>query len=733
MPVNMPASVKVRPECSLFQLSERFFLCQSWFSAKKEDAGVQATGMGSMDIPVDIIRHTPSLLGETDVMRTIQLTPGVQQGVGGASSVYVRGGGGDENLVLLDGAPVYKIDHLFGFFSVFTPEAVKRVTFYKSSFPARYNGRVSSVIDVRTKDGDMQNYHGSFSIGILTSRLNFEGPIIKDKTSLCISARTTYFSLVAKPFMKKFGDMNFNYWFYDLNAKINHKFSDKDRLYLSLYSGHDKYKDRYEDDWSGTVDTYGSRLKWGNFIPSLRWNHVFSSKLFSNTSVIYNRYKMEIGSDETISYRYLGYQTEDYTESCYGSEIEDVSAIIDFDFLPGSHHTVKFGVNYTYHDFNPETSSSKSQSANIDTVFSSKSSPVYAHELSVYAEDDWMVFEKLNAIVGLSYTLFSVQDMTYGNIQPRISLKYNFVKNWFLKTSYSRMSQCVHLLTSAPIALPTDLWVPITKDFEPETADQYSLGVYFTGLEHWDFSLEGYYKELNNVLEYKDGMSFTGFSGTWDRMVAAGKGFSKGVELLAEFSFKKADGWLSYTLSKSDRKFSKSSGVNSGRTFPFSYDRRHTFNAVFNYRFNKKIELDCSWTFFSGAATTLSTVKQVVTKPETIVRAKGNSGNLIFSWGGWERSETGTDNNGIAVYYVENRNNYRLPCSHFLCLGVNFNKQKKRCERTFNISVYNAYNAMNPSFVYVKNKAGYMETPDYVLNKITILPIIPSFTLSYKF
>ncbi|MBR2887304.1 MAG: TonB-dependent receptor, partial [Bacteroidales bacterium] len=322
-------------------------------TGEKAEAGIASTGMGSLDIPVRMIEHTPTLLGETDLMRTIQMTPGVQQGVGGASSFFVRGGNGDENLVLLDGAPVYKIDHLFGFFSVFTPEAIKKVSFYKSSFPARYNGRTSSVMDVRTKDGDLQNYHGSVSIGLLTSRINFEGPIVKDKTAFNISARTTYFSAVATPFMPK--DSKFSYWFYDLNAKINHKFSDKDRLFFGLYNGQDKYHDNYEDDWGDNNyhDHYGSDMKWGNTIPSLRWNHVFSQKLFSNTTISYNHYRMNLSSfDEETNKSNNSFTS---SSSTYGSEIIDWGASSDFDFMPSPKHSIKFGINYLYHDFAPET------------------------------------------------------------------------------------------------------------------------------------------------------------------------------------------------------------------------------------------------------------------------------------------------------------------------------------------------------------------------------------------
>lgn len=676
-------------------------------TGEKAEAGIASTGMGSLDIPVRMIEHTPTLLGETDLMRTIQMTPGVQQGVGGASSFFVRGGNGDENLVLLDGAPVYKIDHLFGFFSVFTPEAIKKVSFYKSSFPARYNGRTSSVMDVRTKDGDLQNYHGSVSIGLLTSRINFEGPIVKDKTAFNISARTTYFSAVATPFMPK--DSKFSYWFYDLNAKINHKFSDKDRLFFGLYNGQDKYHDNYEDDWGDNNyhDHYGSDMKWGNTIPSLRWNHVFSQKLFSNTTISYNHYRMNLSSfDEETNKSNNSFTS---SSSTYGSEIIDWGASSDFDFMPSPKHSIKFGINYLYHDFAPETTSMRDKyndkESSSDSTYSTTGKEIYAHELSLYIDDNWKLTDFLHVNPGFAYTVFSVEGKSYHNYQPRLSVKYIIHSYWNVKASFTMMSQCVHMLSSTPIAMPTDLWVPITKDIKPEHATQYSVGAYCTLIKGYEFSLEGYFKEMNNVLEYKDGMSYMGFSGNWNQLVAMGEGTSKGVEFMARKTSGALTGMVSYTLSKSDRKFDRGSGVNNGEKFPFTYDRRHNFNIALSQEFNERIQLDVTWMFYSGAYTSISTSKEPMITPEGV---------------------------GSKIGYIEGRNNYHLPPTHLMCIGINFTKQKKHCQRIWNFSVYNAYNSMNPAFVY-KKEDDYGNIVEGKLTKITILPIIPSFTLTYKF
>lgn len=721
-------------------LSENTVLSEVVVTGRKE-TGIESTKMGSLDIPVKMIEHTPTLLGETDVIKTIQLTPGVQQGIGGSSAFYVRGGNGDENLVLLDGAPVYKIDHLFGFFSVFTPEAVKKVTFYKSSFPARYNGRVSSIVDVRTKDGDMQEFHGTVATGILSSRLNLEGPIFKGRTSYNFSARTTYMTFLAYPFMKKFMQDEFlTYFFYDVNAKINHKFSDRDRLYVSFYKGIDKFEyggktnldeTEYKNDDYGRIigqknyhnkgedDVY---LNWGNTISTMRWNHVFSSQLFANTTLIYNHYDMNTGYHEEtkLTGDVNRYQ---YSKSNFGSEITDYGAIIDFDYMPSPRHAIKFGASYTYHNFAPETlitkeidKDSERPDENVDTVMShAHSRPHYGNELSVYAENDWKISSNFSLMPSCAITLFNIDHKNFINIQPRFSMKYDFLENWAMKASYSRMSQCVHLLTSTPVSMPTDLWVPITQKLKPETSDLFSIGFYYTGLKMWDFSIETYYKYLNNVVEYKDGKSYVGFAGSWEDLVALGTGTSKGIEFMIEKTSGKATGWISYTLSKSDRDFAENSGVNFGRKFPFTYDRRHNVSIVYTQRFGKRFELDASWTYYSGAHATLAKAKETVLYPDYYDDEEWGGRGLI------QTNETKTD-------YVVNKNNYTLPAIHMLNIGISFHEQKKRCERIWNFSFYNAYNRKNANLARIKHDDDRLR-----LQKITILPLIPSFTLTYKF
>lgn len=690
----------------------------------KAEAGITATQMGAQEIPIAQIKNTPSILGEADVMKTIQLMPGVQAGVEGSAGLYVRGGGPDQNLILLDGVPVYNVDHLFGFFSVFTPEAVKKVTLFKSSFPARFGGRLSSVVDVRSNDGDMKKYHGTLSVGLLSSKIQLEGPIIRDKTSFNISARRSYIDLIAKPFMPK--DDKISYYFYDINAKINHKFSDRSRLFLNFYNGKDSYYFKTTDSSSSMYKDKMS-LNWGNTIATARWNYIFNQKLFSNTTVAYNKYRMDANSTVYTKTNLIESISESNYHSNYHSGICDWSYLIDFDYNPTPAHHIKFGAGYLHHDFRPEVATSKIQEkedgiTKQDTLYNSISnSTIQAHEVSAYIEDNFDIGSRLRMNVGLHLSMFRVQRRNYFSVQPRVSARYQLTKHTALKASYTKMSQYIHLLSSTPISMPTDLWVPVTSKIKPMQAHQYSLGSYYTGLPGWEFSVEGYYKQMRNVLEYKEGVSFLGSSSGWENKVEMGKGRSMGIEFMAQKTTGKTTGWIAYTLAKSDRKFAVG-GINNGERFPYKYDRRHNLSLVVNHKFSNRIDIGASWIFSTGGTATIAEEVTAIIRPgEDAIQQKD---------------------------YIEKRNNYRLPASHRLNIGVNFNKKTKHGVRTWNISLYNAYNAMNPTMIYSNNSGGYAS---YIKNqedgkvylqyipakrkitKLTLLPCVPSVTYTYKF
>ncbi len=694
--------------------------------AARKDAGIQSTNISSIEVPLTQIKNTPMILGESDVLKAIQLLPGVQGGNEGFTGLYVRGGGPDENLFLLDGVPVYNVDHALGLFSVFQPEAVKAVTLYKGAFPARYGGRVSSILDIRTNDGNMKETHGLLSVGVISDRFHLEGPIIKDRLSYSISARGMH-SAVLSPVMRLImREAYYNYYYYDLNGKITWRINDNDRLYFGVYSGADQLKYREDFEADETVDgTYyyehsldGMKLKWGNNVTSLRWNHVFSNQLFANTTIAFNQYRMLMSS---TSHQYEEEDDWSYKriyDTRYNSGIRDYSVKVDFDYNPNPNHLIKFGADYTRHNFIPESLSMvnnevESGETQIDTTYNMIDRQTYAgNDLSVYIEDDMRIGNRLTVNPGLRASWFSSQGKNYYSLQPRISAKLAF-GDFYLKAGYARMAQYVHLLSSSNFSMPTDLWVPITRNIKPVISDQVSAGAYYDGLKGWEFSVEAYWKEMRNILEYKDGSFFLGSSGGWENKVTMGEGRAIGIEFYAQKTLGKLTGWTSYTLARSDRYFSDGS-VNNGRPFPYKYDRRHNFNINLNWEVSKRIDLNATWSYMSGGMATIPEDKSAVITPIQ---------ENIF------------DYSIIPSDYVTSRNNYRLPPSHRLNVGMNIktkNKKGKKGEGTWNISVYNAYNQMNPNFIFL-DAYGKDDRIEYRLEKVTILPIIPSFGYTYKF
>ncbi|MCF6364704.1 MAG: TonB-dependent receptor [Bacteroidales bacterium] len=487
---------------------------------------IKSSQMSSIDILINAVRKLPVLFGETDVLKTIQLMPGVQSGSEGTSGVYVRGGGPDQNLILLDGVPVYNVNHLFGFFSVFNGYAVNDITLIKGGFPARYGGRLSSVIDIRMKEGNMKEFSGEASVSLIASKFSFEGPITKDKTSFIISARRTYLDVLAAPFMKLFSSFSpgtdkfwGGYFFYDINAKINHKFSDKDRLFLSIYSGKDKAYVKTSEDYSynNEVNKYKSDfdLHWGNITSALRWNHIYAPKLFGNTTATYSRYNFTTAISEESDFTSWT-NPDDATvyhsewQIKYLSGIEDYAIKSDFDYLPSHAHKIKFGANAIFHTFKPGISalrfSDQENNQNIDTTYGSKN--IYAQEYSVYAEDDIKIGNKLKFNIGGRISGLSVQDTFYYSIEPRISARFLLSDNWSVKAAYSQMTQYLHFLTNSTIGLPTDLWLPATKLVPPQHSVQYAFGTVFSLPHDLNITIEGYYKEMSNLIEYKEGASF---------------------------------------------------------------------------------------------------------------------------------------------------------------------------------------------------------------------------------
>jgi len=703
-------------------------------SANSAAKKVERTQMSLTNMNMDQIKSMPAFLGEPDLVKAIQLLPGVQSGSEGSSGMYVRGGGPDQNLMLLDGVPVYNANHLFGFFSVFNPDAINHVDLYKGGFPARFGGRLSSVVDIRMKEGNQKRFAGAISIGLISSKINFEGPIIKDRTSFNISARRTYIDLLAKPFMKK--DSKFGYYFYDFNAKINHKFSDKSRLFLSVYTGSDvgngdskentKSADKFTVREERSKDTQS--LNWGNVTSALRWNYIISNKLFSNTTITYSKYKFGIDfSSNSYSYRKnlvdkddnMDVNKDESYSFDYSSGIYDFAYKLDFDYLPNPNHTIKFGLNYTNHSFVPGTNKFRTTDVDhnekpekpviVDKKFANDD--INAQEYSAYVEDDMTLFTNLKANVGLHYSAFKVQGTFYDSFEPRLGLRCLVNENLSIKAAYSKMQQYVHLLSSSTISMPTDLWLPVTKRVKPMNSTQYALGAAYDLNNGFDISVEGFYKDMNNIIAYKDGASFFGYSKEWEDLVEMGKGWSYGAEFMINKSIGKTTGWLGYTLSWSDRKFDN---INFGKKFSARYDRRHDVSLVITHKPSAKIDFGLTWVYGTGNAATMATKSMNIDLPSEIEHL----------------AQAG---DAASINVIESRNNYRMPAYHRMDFSVSFHKKKKYGTRTWNISIYNIYNRSNPFYLHFANKKNAEGKSIKVLKQTSLFTIIPSISYIYKF
>lgn len=713
-------------------LKARIELGEVEIKGQRLEQSVESTQMSTINLSVKNIKKIPSLLGEVDVIKAIQLLPGVQSGTEGASGLYVRGGGPDQNLILLDGTPVYNASHLFGFFSVFNVDAINNVKLIKGGFPARYGGRLSSVLDISLKEGNLKKFQGSGSIGLISSKLTLEGPIIKDKTSFIVSARRTYLDLMVQPLLRAIGGEDEyttqGYFFYDLNAKINHKFSNKDHLYFSVYSGEDSFYRKqtpytYLYDGNLFTDESYSGLGWGNITSALRWNHQYSAKLFSNTSLTYSNYNFEVkNSSESYVENDQG-TTNEINSLNFLSGIEDFAAKIDFDYLPKSNHYVKFGANYINHTFKPGVSVYKVKNqevGDIDTTMGERN--IQADEFSLYVEDDYEISKRIKANVGLHYSGFLVDDKYYHSLQPRLSARYMINESWSMKASYAKMQQYIHLLTNNNIGLPTDLWVPATDKIRPQKSHQFALGLTKTFTDMYRLSVEGYYKTMDNLIEYKDGASFMGANTEWEDKVDMGKGWSYGGEVFFEKRLGKLTGWVGYTLSWSNRQFAN---INEGEIFPYKYDRRHDISVVLNYPINDKWDFSASWVYGTGTAHTLATERYYGDVMGSYFGGIGIGGTRPLVYG--MRLDQGGFNG--EVQRIDGRNSIRAANYHRLDVSFQKTTEKKWGESTWTFGAYNLYNRKNPFYYYI----GYDTRGNRALRRVSLFPLIPSVTWSFKF
>lgn len=676
--------------------------------------------MSAIEVPVEQIRLVPVIFGESDVLKAIQLLPGVQSGTEGMSGIYVRGGGPDQNLFLLDGIPLYNVNHLGGFFSAFNGDAVKNITLYKGSFPGRFSGRISSVLDIATNNGNDKEWHGSASVGLIAAKVNVEGPIIKEKTTLSASLRRTYGDLLLRPILwtvaasePDIAGLSAGYYFYDLNVKVTHKFSDRSRLYATWYSGDDeaytrvKISDSYSNDYKEYMKL---SWRWGNLAAAVRWNYELNQKLFMNVSGSYTRYRQRLSLGVEEEWMEYGRWYDDEIEMGINSGINDLAVRADFDYAPSPDHAVKFGGVLTHHTFVPQVQSARvryTDEPSIDTTFGE--SRVHANELTAYIEDDWSITDALKINGGVALTGFAVDGRFYPSVQPRLSGRFLLMDDLSVKAGYSYMTQYMHLLSNSNISLPTDLWVPVTARIEPMNSHQVAAGVFYNWKNFIDFSIEGYYKWMNNLLEYKPGSTFLGSSVGWEDMVCSGRGWAYGLEFLAQKSVGQVTGWFGYTWSRTMRLFdTPGEELNNGEPFPAKYDRIHDISITVQYKPDDTFDAGVTWVYSTGNTATLA-MQEID--------------------GGGESYRSG-------IEFVESRNNFRLPAYHRMDVSVNFHKKKKHGVRTWNISVYNLYNRQNPFIIYPKTSErydGHGTQYSTSLMQRSLFPILPSVSYIYKF
>ena len=646
-------------------------------------------------INMQMIESTPVILGEHDVLKTLQFMPGIKQGAENTASFNVRGGSADQNLILLDGVPVYNVNHLLGFFSVFNTDAIKDVTLIKGGIPARYGGRLSSVLDISMKEGNLNSSSGTFSISPVSGRFTYEAPIKQDTGAFIISARRTFLDIPMIALEKLNGEGGLSgYYFYDLNAKANWIFNPRNRVYLSLYTGKDNL---FSNTRSGKDSKSRYRYNWGNITTVLRWNRVFSSKLFSNFSVYYSRFQ----------HNQLGKATDVSTQTLFKttSELQDASLKSDFDFYVSPQYTVRFGSKLSRLVFNPNIIQVKSTESDISFNDQNKTQ---AAQTYFYVENAFDLGKlKLNAGGRLSGYL--TKRKNYFHFQPRFSANVQMFDQMYLSASYTQMVQNIHLLTNSSFGMPTDLWVASTDKIGPQLARQVTLGFSNQWQKYISFNIEGYYKWMQDVVRFDEGVAFLNPNRTsWDENVLVGKGRAYGLEFMTRKNSGRLTGMLSYTLSWSERKYD---GLNHENWFPFKYDRRHDVSVLAEFTFNKSYKttrsVSLGFTLQSGNNLSIPDVEY-----EGLLTPGSELADYNYKW------ET-------IRYTYDNPNNFKMPTFHHLDIGYNIIKQKTESKSvTWSFSVYNVYNRMNPWYYH---KSGGK------IKQVSLFPVIPSVGFKYTF
>ena len=706
LPKSINIDLKENTDFNFEVVSKSSAISEVIVYTKRRDANVKNAEMGKIDLSITQIKNIPAFMGEIDILKAIQLLPGVRNAGEGNAGFYVRGGGPDQNLIMLDDAVVYNTGHLFGFFSIFNSDAIKNTILIKGGMPAQYGGRISSVLDVAMKDGNINKFQGEGGIGAIATRFSFQGPIKKEKASFIVSARRTYIDALVKPFIRKTSAFyGSGYYFYDINAKINYRFSEKNRLYLSGYFGRDVF------DFNNAKRSFKSKVPWGNSTATLRWNHVFNRRLFANTTLVYNDYNFEFRA------------AQNNFELSLASGIRDANAKIDFDYYPAPQHKIKFGGLYTYHKFIPNIVSGKQDSI----IFKPNNEGTkYANETALYIQDDWEINEKLKVNYGVRWSTFTqvgpytrfTRDIdrnkidstiyhsfepikTYSGFEPRLTLRYALNDETSIKAAVNHNYQYIHLVSNAGTTLPTDLWAPSTFLVKPQVSWQYAMGLFKNFNDNkFETSLELYYKNMNNQIEYKEG--YTPSLSDPEDEFTFGHGWSYGAELFLNKTRGRWNGWIGYTLSWTWRQFD---ALNGGEKFPAKYDRRHDLSVVVNFELTKKWRFGGVFVYGTGNATTL---------PERFY--------II---------------NGVLTQEYSKVNQYRLDAYHRIDIAATYvpvPKKKRKVQGFWVFSIYNVYSRLNPYFIYFDQTGNpYDGSLKIEARQVSLFPILPAVTWNFKF
>lgn len=673
---------------------------------KGEKAREQLAEMSKMSLNADQISRMPNITGEPNLLKVYQLMPGIAQADEGNSGLYVRGGSPDQNLFLLDDVPLYNVMHLGGIYSVFDPAVIKNVTLYKGGFPARYGGRISSIIDVRNKDGNLHKFGGEVGISLLLSKVFLEGPIKKDKASFVLSVRRSNIDLFTTLYNKVLtkSPENTGYYFYDINAKVNLIANQNNRVFISFYKGLDNFYRREKDQDVGSGYDYEgeSELKWGNVSASLRWQHVFKNNSINNFTVAYSNYTY--ANENHYSANNTEGNQNSSTSYSLKSDIKDIIVKSDLQ-IPIANSDLKAGIELTSHRFNPSAIQySDKQNDSVNTG-GNPNNIMPAFSGAIYLERVFNLLPKLSANLGLRLASFFVSDTSFFNLEPRVIVNYHFAKAWALKASYCHMTQNIHLLSNSNTGLPSDLWVPSTGIISPEQSKQVSLGITHTSANNYLFTAEAYYKTMNNLIEYKAGTLIYSSNQDWtEKIETEGKGYSAGIELMLEKKIGKVTGWISYTLSKSERQFSN---IQNGDYFPFKYDQTHNFSFVFNYAISKKLSASLTWQYHTGNAITI---------------AEGSYEQMVPNYYDEGKLEP------VAIHVYSAKNGYRMPAYHKLDVGLNYTKPKPNGTAVWHLGIFNVYNRQNAHYLYFKDEEG--ETKLY---QQSLFPIMFNFGYLFQF